>query len=66
MVIDNKSTAIGTFILNSRSTNLNIKCNIIVNSKNNEAILKQILQEFKPDKSQKTTLEYNLGSEVTH
>ncbi len=65
MVIDNKTTVIGTFNLDPRSANLNTECIVIVNS---DEVTKRVLEimeeEFKPENSWKITLEYNPDSEV--
>jgi len=65
MVIDGKTTVIGTFNLDPRSANLNTECMVIINS-NKIAInvLKGIEEEFKPENSWKTTLNYNPDNEV--
>jgi phosphatidylserine/phosphatidylglycerophosphate/cardiolipin synthase-like enzyme len=65
MVIDNEITVIGTFNLDPRSANLNTECIVIVNSKKiSEGVLKGMEEEFKPENSWETTLEYNPDSEV--
>lgn len=65
MVIDNKITVIGTFNLDPRSANLNTECIVIVNSETiSEGVLKGMEQEFKPENSWETTLEYNPDSKV--
>lgn len=65
MVIDNQITVIGTFNLDPRSANLNTECIVIVNS---DKIAKDVLQgmeeEFKPENSWETTLDFNPDSEV--
>ncbi|WP_298238721.1 phosphatidylserine/phosphatidylglycerophosphate/cardiolipin synthase family protein [uncultured Algibacter sp.] len=65
MVVDNKTTVIGTFNLDPRSANLNTECIVIVNS---EKIAKGVLEgmedEFKPENSWETTLDFNPDSEV--
>ncbi len=66
MVIDNKITVIGTFNLDPRSANLNTECIVIVRSdKVSESVLKGMEEEFKPENSWETTLEYNPDSEVS-
>jgi len=66
MVIDGKTTVIGTFNLDPRSANLNTECMVIINSnKIALSVLKGIEEEFKPENSWKTTLDYNPDNEVT-
>ena len=66
MVIDNKITVIGTFNLDPRSANLNTECIVIVRSdKVSRGVLKGMEEEFKPNNSWETTLEFNPDSEVT-
>ena len=65
MVIDNKTTVIGTFNLDPRSANLNTECIVIVNSdKITKGVLKGMELEFQPENSWETTLKYNPDSEV--
>lgn len=65
MVIDNKTTVIGTFNLAPRSANLNTECIVIVNSKqNSEGVLKGMEIEFLPENYWETTLEFNPDSKV--
>ena len=67
MVIDNKITVIGTFNLDPRSANLNTECVVIVRSdKISRGVLKGMEEEFKPENSWETTLEYNPDSEVNN
>ncbi|WP_271405877.1 phospholipase D family protein [Tenacibaculum soleae] len=67
MVIDNKTTVIGTFNLDPRSANLNTECVVIVNSeKVSKSVLKGMEEEFKPENSWETTLKYNPDSEVSN
>lgn len=66
MVIDRKTTVIGTFNLDPRSANLNTECIVIINSnKIASNILKGIEEEFKPENSWRTTLDYNPDNEVS-
>ena len=66
MVIDTKTTVIGTFNLDPRSANLNTECIVIVHSdKISAGVLKGMEQEFKPENSWETTLKYNPDSEVS-
>jgi putative cardiolipin synthase len=65
MVIDNKITVIGTFNLDPRSANLNTECIVVVHSDAvSRGVLKGMEEEFKPENSWETTLEYNPDSEV--
>lgn len=65
MVIDKKITVIGTFNLDPRSANLNTECIVIVNSKSiSEGVLKGMEEEFKPENSWETTLDFNPDSKV--
>lgn len=65
MVIDRKTTVIGTFNLDPRSANLNTECIVIVHSdKISEGVLIGIEEEFGTKNSWETTLEYNPDSEV--
>ncbi len=67
MVIDGKTTVIGTFNLDPRSANLNTECIVIVES---EKISKRVLEgieiEFQSENSWETTLDYNPDSEVSY
>ncbi len=66
MVVDNQITVIGTFNLDPRSANLNTECVVIVNSdKIARGVLKGMEEEFKPENSWETTLDFNPDSEVT-
>ena len=66
MVIDKQITVIGTFNLDPRSANLNTECIVIVRSdKITEGVLMGMEEEFKPENSWETTLEYNPDSEVS-
>lgn len=65
MVVDNKITVIGTFNLDPRSANLNTECIVIVDSeKISQGVLIGMEEEFKPENSWETTLEFNPDSEV--
>jgi phosphatidylserine/phosphatidylglycerophosphate/cardiolipin synthase-like enzyme len=67
IVIDKKITVIGTFNLDPRSANLNTECIVIVNSEHvSEGVLKGINEEFKPENSWETTLEFNPDAEVSN
>lgn len=65
MVIDGKVTVIGTFNLDPRSANLNTECFVLIHSR---AIAKGVLEgmeeEFKPENSWETTLEFNPDDEA--
>jgi len=65
MVVDNKTTVIGTFNLDPRSANLNTECLAIIDDeKISKGVLKGMEIEFKPENSWQTTLEFNPDSEV--
>lgn len=67
MVIDHKTTVIGTFNLDPRSANLNTECVVIVDSeKISEGVLKGMEIEFKPKNAWETTLDFNPDSEVSN
>lgn len=67
MVIDGKTTIIGTFNLDPRSANLNTECIVLVDSeKISKGVLKGIEIEFLPENSWETTLEFNPDSEVSN
>jgi phosphatidylserine/phosphatidylglycerophosphate/cardiolipin synthase-like enzyme len=67
MVIDKKTTVIGTFNLDPRSANLNTECIVVVRSdKITEGVLNGMEEEFLPENSWETTLNYNPDSEVNH
>lgn len=60
MVVDGKITVIGTFNLDPRSANLNSECITIIHSQQIAAgVLKGIEQEYKPENSWHTTLNFN-------
>ncbi|MBA6314619.1 phospholipase D family protein [Cellulophaga baltica] len=65
MVVDQKTTVIGTFNLDPRSANLNTECVVIVTSeKISKGVLRGMEEEFKPENSWETTLDFNPDSEV--
>lgn len=67
MVIDNKTTVIGTFNLDPRSANLNTECIVVVESeKISNGVSKGMEIEFQPENSWETTLDYNPDSEVSN
>ena len=60
MVIDGNITAIGTFNLDPRSTNLNTECFVVLRSEEVATnVLTGIEEEFKSKNSWETTLEFN-------
>ncbi len=67
MVVDNKTTVIGTFNLDPRSANLNTECIVIVESeKISKGVIEGMEIEFKPENSWETTLDFNPDSEVSN
>jgi putative cardiolipin synthase len=65
MVIDGKTAVIGTFNLDPRSANLNTESFVIINSEEFSGNLLKIMdEEFKPDNSWETTLDFNPDSEA--
>ena len=65
MVIDGNITVIGTFNLDPRSANLNTECIAIMHSeKISQGVLFGMEEEFRPENSWKTTLEFNPDSYV--
>lgn len=65
MVIDEEITVIGSFNLDPRSANLNTECVVVVHSdKISRGVLNGIEEEFKPENSWETTLEFNPDLEV--
>ena len=66
MVIDGKTTIIGTFNLDPRSANLNTECFVIVDSeKITEGVLKGMEVEFQKENAWETTLDFNPDSKVS-
>ena len=66
MVIDNETSVIGTFNLDPRSANLNTECITIIKSKEiASGIANGMEQEFLPENSWETTLDFNPDKEVT-
>ena len=60
MVIDGKTTVIGTFNLDPRSVNLNSECVTVINSEKVAAgVLAGMEEEFKPENSWETTKTHN-------
>ena len=67
MVVDKKTTVIGTFNLDPRSANLNTECIVIVNSDEiAQGVLVGMEEEFLPQNSWHTTLDYNPDAEVNN
>lgn len=65
MVVDGKIAVIGTFNLDPRSANLNTECLVIIYSKEVAAKLLSVMdEEFKPENSWETTLDFNPDSEA--
>ncbi len=65
MVVDGKLTVIGTFNLDPRSANLNTECVAIISSKSiADKVLVQMEEDFKPENSWETTLDFNPDSEA--
>jgi phosphatidylserine/phosphatidylglycerophosphate/cardiolipin synthase-like enzyme len=65
MVIDGETTVIGTFNLDPRSANLNTECIVIVRSQEiSKGVLVGMEEEFLPENSWETTLDYNPDLEV--
>jgi phosphatidylserine/phosphatidylglycerophosphate/cardiolipin synthase-like enzyme len=65
MVVDNYITVIGTFNLDPRSANLNTECFAVIYSKQiADGVLKGMIEEYKPENSWHTTLEFNPDSKV--
>lgn len=66
MVVDKKTTIIGTFNLDPRSANLNTECIVIIPSKKiAKRVLKGMEEEFKPENSWEITLEFNPDNQVS-
>jgi phosphatidylserine/phosphatidylglycerophosphate/cardiolipin synthase-like enzyme len=60
MVIDGKTTVIGTFNLDPRSANLNTECITVIHSqKVSQGVLSGMEEEYKPENSWETTLTFN-------
>jgi phosphatidylserine/phosphatidylglycerophosphate/cardiolipin synthase-like enzyme len=65
MVVDGKTTVIGTFNLDPRSANLNTECLAIIHSEQiASSVLEGMEEEFKPENAWETTIEFNPDSEV--
>lgn len=66
MVVDGNITVIGTFNLDPRSANLNTECFTVVYSRQiAQGVLKGMEEEYKPENSWRTTLEFNPDSYVS-
>jgi phosphatidylserine/phosphatidylglycerophosphate/cardiolipin synthase-like enzyme len=60
MVVDGYITVIGTFNLDPRSANLNTECFAVIYSRQiAQGVLNGMEEEFKPENSWRTTLEFN-------
>jgi phosphatidylserine/phosphatidylglycerophosphate/cardiolipin synthase-like enzyme len=60
MVVDGKTTVIGTFNLDPRSANLNTECFAVIYSEQiAQGVLKGMEEEFKPENAWETTKTYN-------
>lgn len=65
MVVDGEITVIGTFNLDPRSANLNTECITIIPSERiSKNVLSNILENYKPENSWETTLDFNPDGEV--
>ncbi|MFD0964684.1 phospholipase D-like domain-containing protein [Pseudofulvibacter geojedonensis] len=66
MVVDKKTTVIGTFNLDPRSANLNTECiTIIPSRKIAKGVLQGMEEEFKPENAWETTLDFNPDNQVS-
>ena len=66
MIVDGKTAVIGTFNLDPRSANLNTECVAIIHSeKIAGGVLQGMEEEFKPENSWETTIDFNPDSEVS-
>jgi phosphatidylserine/phosphatidylglycerophosphate/cardiolipin synthase-like enzyme len=60
MIVDGKTTVIGTFNLDPRSANLNTECISVIHSEDiSRGVLKGFEEEFKPENSWEITLTWN-------
>ena len=67
MVIDGKTTVIGTFNLDPRSANLNTECLAIIHSEEvSKSVLSGMEIEFTIENAWETTLQFNPDSEVSN
>ncbi len=65
MVIDEKTTVVGTFNLDPRSANLNTECIVVIHSADVASeVVKVVEEELKPENAWETTLEFNPDKEV--
>ena len=65
MVVDGEITVIGIFNLDPRSANLNTECVTIIHSqKVANGVLIGMEEEFKPENSWETTLDFNPDKQV--
>ena len=66
MVIDGKTTVIGTFNLDPRSANLNTECvTVIYSEKITNEVQQEMLVELKPENAWETTLTFNPDAKST-
>lgn len=66
MVVDGKTTVIGTFNLDPRSANLNTECITVIHSeKISKEVQQEMLIELKPENAWETTLTFNPDSKST-
>jgi cardiolipin synthase C len=66
MVIDGETTVVGTFNLDPRSANHNTECVTIIRSQQvAQGVLKEMEEEFKPENSWETTLNFNPDDEAS-
>jgi phosphatidylserine/phosphatidylglycerophosphate/cardiolipin synthase-like enzyme len=64
MVVDGSETVIGTFNLDPRSANLNTECFALIHSKSiASSVLKGMEEEYKPENSWETTVDFNPDSQ---
>ncbi len=66
MIVDGEITVIGTFNLDPRSANLNTECvAVIYSEKISSGVLKGMENEFLPENSWETTLDFNPDAEAS-
>ncbi|MBI3521159.1 MAG: phospholipase D family protein [Bacteroidetes bacterium] len=66
MVIDGKTTVIGTFNLDPRSANLNTECVTVIHSESiTKEVQKEMEEELKPENAWETTLQFNPDSKAS-
>ncbi len=65
MVIDGKTTVVGTFNLDPRSANLNTECIVVINSVDIASeVQAAVEEELKPENAWETTVDFNPDKEV--